>query len=334
MKLSIVSSLYRSSATVEEFARRALAAGEALFDQVELILVNDGSPDDSLDRALAVRARDPRVTVIDLSRNFGHHRALMTGLAHADGDYVFLIDSDLEEEPEVLATFHARLEAGDCDVVFGVQERRKGSLVERAMGALFFALASALTLPRLPRNLVIVRLMTRRYVQALVEHRDREFIIAQLFVSTGFVQVPVPVRKLSRSPTTYSLRRRSELAIKYLTANSTKLLYVILAAGLLLASASALAMVYLVGRYLVGGIGVSGWTSLIVSIWFFGGCTILILGIQGIYIANILVETKPRPYSVIRQIYGKAPGDRAVELHPVEGVLRSDQLGGRVHPLR
>src|SRR5690348_6827932 len=109
MKLSIVATLYRSAATVDEFYRRAMAAGEKLTDRIELILVNDGSPDDSLERALALYKADPRVVVIDLARNTGHHKAMMVGLTHARGDLVFLLDSDLEEEPELLEAFYERL---------------------------------------------------------------------------------------------------------------------------------------------------------------------------------------------------------------------------------
>ena len=142
MRLSIVTTLYQSSPTINEFYRRALAAVEPITGDIELIMVNDGSPDDSLNLALALHRTDPRVVVVDLSRNFGHHKAMMTGLAHARGDHVFLIDSDLEEEPELLTAFHERLKQGDCDVVFGVQGDWRGGLVERFTGALFFSLPS------------------------------------------------------------------------------------------------------------------------------------------------------------------------------------------------
>src|SRR5271167_816371 len=130
VKLSIVTTLYRSAGHIEEFYRRATKAAEAIADDIELVMVNDGSPDQSLDRALALHRADPRVVVVDLARNFGHHKAMMTGLAHASGDRVFLIDSDLEEEPELLIQFHERLMQGDCDVVFGVQETRRGRWLE------------------------------------------------------------------------------------------------------------------------------------------------------------------------------------------------------------
>ena len=120
MKLSVVTTLYRSAASIEEFYRRTIEAAEKIAGDVELVMVNDGSPDSSLDLALELQKRDARVIVIDLSRNFGHHKALMTGLAHTTGDLVFLIDSDLEEQPEDLAALYRRFSQNDCDVVFGV----------------------------------------------------------------------------------------------------------------------------------------------------------------------------------------------------------------------
>ena len=303
MKLSIVATLYRSAATVDEFYRRAMTAGEQVADSIELILVNDGSPDDSLDRALAIHASDSRVVVIDLARNAAHHKAMMVGLSHVRGDLVFLIDSDLEEEPELLVRFYERLRAGDCDVVYGVQEARRGGFLSRLPGELYFALLAWLSDQPVPRNLMTARLMTRDYVRALVRHRDREFVIAQLWAASGFRQVAVPAQKLSLSKTTYSFRRRLEMAIKHVTSTSTRLLYLILYAGLLVSSCAAATVAYFSVRYIFFGIGVDGWTSLIVSVWFFGGLTTLILGIIGIYIANLLSESKRRPYAVIRRVY-------------------------------
>jgi putative glycosyltransferase len=307
VRLSIVTTLYRSASTINEFYCRALAVAEPITQDIELVIVNDGSPDDSLDLALALHRTDPRVVVVDLARNFGHHKAMMTGLAHASGDLVFLIDSDLEEEPELLTRFYDRLCKGDCDVVFGVQEARRGGLVDRVTGALFFSLVRALSDQPIPRNIVIARLMTRDYVHALIRHRDREFLIAHLWQVTGFRQIALPVRKLSRSPSTYSLGMRIEMAVKYLTTTSTKLLYFILYAGVAIFVLSVMTIIYFLSRYLLSGIGVDGYTSLIVSIWFFGGLTTLILGVLGIYVANIISETKRRPYTVVREVHRAQP---------------------------
>ncbi|MEZ0168394.1 glycosyltransferase family 2 protein [Microvirga sp. TS319] len=305
MKLSIVSTLYRSAGTINEFCRRSIAAAEQITDDIEIVLVNDGSPDDSLERALALHTADPRIVVVDLARNFGHHKAMMTGLAHARGDLIFLIDCDLEEEPELLSQFYATQRHENCEVVYGVQETRRGGTIERITGGLFFSVVEALSDHKLPRNLVTARLMRRDYVRALVKHRDREFLIAHLWDIAGFKQVPLRVKKLSLSPTTYSLHRRLEMGIKYVTTTSTKLLYYFLYAGILVAGFSTVTIGYFLIRYLISGIAVDGWTSLIVSVWFFGGLTTLILGVLGIYIANILSETKRRPYTIVRQVHRK-----------------------------
>ncbi len=126
MKLSIVTTLYKSAQSVEEFYRRAVAAGENLTDDFEIVIVDDGSPDNSLVIACALAAKDSRIRVIELSRNFGHHKALMTGLDHARGDLCFLIDSDLEEDPAILSEFFDKLRSSDVDVVYGFQSGRKG----------------------------------------------------------------------------------------------------------------------------------------------------------------------------------------------------------------
>jgi putative glycosyltransferase len=121
MQLSIVTTLYKSAPYIEEFWKRMTASAAAITDDYEIIFVNDGSPDDSLGVALKVHERDPKVKVVDLSRNFGHHKAIMTGLSAAKGELVFLIDVDLEEEPEWLQLFHKTLQdTKGCDVVYVV----------------------------------------------------------------------------------------------------------------------------------------------------------------------------------------------------------------------
>jgi putative glycosyltransferase len=320
VKLSIVTTLYQSAPTIDEFYRRAIAAAELITADIELVMVNDGSPDVSLDHALSLHRLDSRVVVVDLARNFGHHKAMMIGLAHATGDRVFLVDSDLEEEPELLTRFHDRFMEGDCDVVFGVQETRRGQWLERMSGEMFFFLIDALSDQKIPRNNVVARLMTREYVRALVRHLDREFMMIHLMQLAGYRQVALVIRKHANSPSTYSLRMRAEMAIKYLTTTSTKLLYLVLYVGISIFSLSIVVIVYFIARYFTSGIGVSGFTSQIVSIWFLGGLITLILGILGIYIANILSETKRRPYAVIRRVHRVKPA--APDLTPVRLDLR------------
>jgi putative glycosyltransferase len=310
VKLSIVTTLYKSSPYVSEFHRRVSEAAVALTSDYEVIFVNDGSPDDSLDIALSLYRSDPRVCVIDLSRNFGHHKAIMTGLARARGDLVFLIDSDLEEEPGWLGQFHDVLARTHADVVFGVQQRRKGGVIERVTGALYYLTFNALLEMPIPRNIVTARLMTRRYVASLVQHRDRELNLAALWMSTGFLQVPVAVNKRSRAGTSYTIRRRVSVLVNAITSFSNRpLIYIFYLGGLIVFTSVAYGT-YLVWTALHGGVGIPGWASLIVSIWFLGGVTIFCVGVIGIYLAKVFMETKQRPYTIVRAAYGLECQDR------------------------
>ena len=139
MKLSIVATLYQSAHHIVEFYERASATAKKLAgDDYEIILVNDGSPANSLGIAVRLTELDGHVVLVDLSRNFGHHKAMMTGLAHTQGDRIFLIDSDLEEAPEWALDFTEKMNVEDCDVVYGVQKNRKGGWFERWSGECYY----------------------------------------------------------------------------------------------------------------------------------------------------------------------------------------------------
>ena len=304
--LSVVATLYRSAPGLAEFHARATAAARALAgDSYEIVFVNDGSPDDSLDRAIAIAGADPHVVVVDLSRNFGHHKAMMTGLDHARGERIFLIDSDLEEDPAWLAEFDGVMARTGSDMVYGVQATRKGGTFERWSGEAFYTLFNWGTGLNLPRNLVTARLMTRRYVEALLLHREREVFLAGLLHITGFAQTPVEVLKLSLSPTTYTLRRKLGLMVNSITAFSNAPLVFIFHVGVTI---SVLALGYIVwltvNRVFFSAIQ-SGWTSLIASVWLVGGLNILFLGVIGIYLSKIFTETKQRPYTIVRKVHGR-----------------------------
>jgi len=306
MKLSIVATLYQSASYLREFHARCTAvARDFAGEDYEVILVNDGSPDDSLQLAMRLADEDPRVVVIDLSRNFGHHKAMMTGLMAAEGDHVFLIDSDLEEEPEWLPSFAQQMRAEGCDMVYGVQAARKGGWFERLSGPVFYRLFRALTGVQQPDNIVTARLMTRRYVRALVAHQEREINIGGLWIITGFRQSCQVVRKHDTSPTTYTLSRKFSHLVNGVTSFSSLPLVFTFYMGLLTSATAACFILYLVLRYLLVATPPEGYTSIVASIWLFSGLIILFLGIQGIYIAKIFSEVKQRPYTIVRQVYGR-----------------------------
>ena len=309
MKLSIVATLYQSALYVGEFHRRASAAARQLVgEDFEIVLVNDGSPDDSLDIAVALTESDSRVVVVDLSRNFGHHKAMMTGLAHAKGDRVFLTDIDLEEEPEYLIAFADDMQSDSCDVVYGVQEQRKGGHIERWTGQWFYSLFKVLTGLALPENVVTSRLMTRRYVDALLRHEEREIFIAGLWHITGFVQCAHVVRKYSTSETTYTFRRKMSLLVNSVTSFSNAPLVGIFYVGVSISLVATIYIVYLIFNRMFLSRPLSGWTSVMGSIWLLGGMVISFIGIVGIYLSKIYSETKRRPYTIVRQVYAKPKG--------------------------
>jgi putative glycosyltransferase len=307
MELSIITTLYNSAGFLPEFYTRASAAARQLTSDYELIFVNDGSPDESLEVALTFFESDEHVRVIDLSRNFGHHKAMMTGLEHSQGDLVLLIDCDLEEDPELLERLHAELLASRADMVYGVQLARKGSLFERASGAIYYSVVNSLSSPPLPRNLITLRLMTRRYVAALLRHREREVNIAGLWAITGFRQQPLTVVKHWRRSSSYNLPRKLSVLVDSITSFSNRPLVFIFYLGCFISAAAGLAAAYLIVRRLFFGVLLDGWPSLIVSVWLLGGITIFCLGIIGIYLSKIFVETKQRPYTIVRQCYERRP---------------------------
>jgi putative glycosyltransferase len=306
VKLSIVATLYKSAGSISEFCLRASEAARTLVgDDYEIILVNDGSPDDSLDRARALVDGDPHIVAVDLSRNFGHHKAMITGLAHAQGDRILLIDSDLEEDPAWLLPFAERMEESNADVVYGVQEYRKGSRSERWSGEIFYSLFRRITGLDLPRNIVTARLMTRRYTDALLLHREREVFLAGLWHITGFLQTPMIVKKLSLSHTTYTWPMKFNILVNSITSFSNAPLIFIFNVGIGISALSLLYIAYLVVNRVFLASPLSGWTSVMASIWLIGGLVISFIGILGIYVSKIFTETKQRPYSIVRGIYGR-----------------------------
>ena len=324
IRLSIVSTLYRSEPHLEQFHRRVVAAAEHITPDFELVLVDDGSPDDSVRTARALIARDNRVRLVRLSRNYGHFHAIMTGLDHTRGELIFLVDSDLEEPPEVLGAFFERMtDGGDgdpIDVVYGVQARRRGRLLERGLGALFYSLFNRLSDVKVPRNALVARLMTRRYVNALLRHRERELFMLGVMTQVGFRQEPVLVEKADTAPTTYTFWKKVSLTLKSMAAFSDKPLSAIFLLGLVISFLAVLGMLYLIITYLAFSKHyLVGWTSLALLVSFFGGMILISIGAVGFYLGRVFVEVKERPVIVMQ-----------VEETLAEDTVGARELAGRV----
>ncbi len=317
MRVSVVTTMYYSEPYLEEFYRRAVAAIAPLGMEIEFVFVDDGSPDGSAALARSFLDRDERVRVVELTRNYGHHRAIMVGLQHASGDLIFLIDCDLEESPELFAEMYATLEASrrsgnPADVVYAVPQRRKGGWFERISGALFYKLFTAMSGLNVPASWMTVRLMTARYVRALLAHRERELFLGGLLWITGFRQVGITASKGHKGSTRWSLLRKLRVSLQAFTAFSDRPLWLLTYFGVMISVASASGILLLLTQCLVFGVKYyAGWVSVILAISFFGGLNIFAIALVGLYVARVFVEVKQRP-CLIKDLHdNRQPGVRA-----------------------
>jgi putative glycosyltransferase len=308
--ISIVTTLYKSELYVNEFYERSLSVIKELQLSYEIIYVDDGSPDNSLEFAIDLTKKDANVKVVEFSRNFGHHKAIMAGLAESKGGFVFLIDSDLEEEPELLKVFWNEIhkeENKDVDVLYGVQAyKRKGAWFEQWSGGIFYPIFNFLVdnkQGKLPVNLLVVRLMKRKYVETLTLIQERDFYFAPTVHDIGFNQKSIAVIKHSTSPTTYNFFRKYNMFINSTLAFTSKPLYFIFYFGILLTLASFVIGFYLLFRKIFFDVGIDGWSSLMISIWFLGGLLICFLGVISLYLLKLFVETKRRPFYIIKNVH-------------------------------
>lgn len=305
MYLSIVTTLYRSSQYLEEFYNRISKEAEKITEDYEIIFVDDGSPDDGLSKVIKIGEKDHHIKVIELSRNFGHHKAIMTGLDHANGDYVFLIDCDLEEDPELLGKFWEVLnnDNQNFDTVYGIQKKRKGYLFEKVSGWLFYKMFNFFSEVKIPENFLTIRLMKKKYVQNLLAFKEKQLVFSILTVLNGFKAKEIIVSKKNLSISTYNFLTKFNLLLDIITASTPKILKLSFYLGLFITINSVFSILYLIYKKLMLDTVQDGWVSLIVVIFFFGGLILLFIGILGLYISEIFHEVKNRPLTIIKNIY-------------------------------
>ncbi len=304
MHLSVVSSIYRSESTIAEFVRQADAAAAAVTSDYEIILVNDGSPDRAREIVIELQSTYPRVTLIDLSRNFGQLPAIHAGLSYSRGDYVFVLDSDLEESPALLRSFMDRLLARPgLDVVYGVQQARRDPPLRALTSRLFYAVFSRMTGIVDLQNMLVLRLMTRRFLDAYLSLGDYHLFIAGLSHHAGFEKETIIVEKSYKGSSGYSFRKRLMMAGDAILSFSTQPLYWLFFGSL----AAALLFVLLAGglviKRLMNPDFQAGWASLVISTWFVGAVTTNCMAVIGLYVAKVFEQVKDRPRFVVRQVY-------------------------------
>ncbi len=305
MKLSIVTTLYCSSPYIAEFYRRVVAAADQVVSSYELIFVDDGSPDDSLSIVIDIAKKDDRVKVIELSKNFGHHKAMLAGLEGSVGERVFLVDCDLEEPPESLIEFWDEIESNEgVDIVYGVNsESKEGSIAKRLASSAFYSVFNFFSYVKIPDNELVARLMTARYVKSLLSYCERDVFIPGIWADVGFNRSTVTVLKTFDGNSSYSLKKRLSMASDAVTSFSTKPLVYIFYFGLAMFLFSALTILYLIIRKLFFGTMLGGWTSLLASTYLIGGAIILSVGVIGVYVSRIFTEVKQRPRHIVKKVY-------------------------------
>jgi putative glycosyltransferase len=307
MKLSVVSTLYKSRVFLEDFLTETIEAIKKLnIEDFEIIFVNDGSPDDSLLFLIHKKTTIPQIKIIDLSRNFGHHYAMQVGLQHTKGDFVFLIDNDLEVSPSfIMECFTEMDNHQDLDVVYGFQEVRKGKFIENIGGSIFWTLLNKFSDVKIPKNILTERLMKRDYVDSLLTLGDANLFLGGMMYWTGYNQKGLSVKKRTRKgESTYSLTKRMELMIQAITSFSGKPLEYLFYLGLLITSTSIGVIIYIVIKKIIYGDTVQmGWTSLITLNVLILGILSTFLGLIGIYIFKIFKQVQGRPNAIIKRIY-------------------------------
>jgi glycosyltransferase involved in cell wall biosynthesis len=301
--VSVVLPVYNEEGNVGELHHRLTAVLTGAGLTYELIFVNDGSRDGSWGKILELSNTDRRVCGVNLSRNFGHQLAITAGIELSRGEAVVVMDSDLQDPPELIPELHARFRDG-FDVVYAQRRTRDGETwFKKATATAFYRLMRRMTPIDIPVDTGDFRLMSRRVVGDLSRLQERHRFVRGLVSWVGYNQTAVFYDRSARhgGTTKYPITKMIGFALDGLTSFSRQPLRLVTDLGLLLALASLTLMVGLIGYKLAGGSGlVSGWTSLAVAVLFLGGVQLLAVGILGEYIGRIYEEVKGRPLYLVR----------------------------------
>jgi polyisoprenyl-phosphate glycosyltransferase len=302
---SIVAPVFNEEETLTHFYDRMIAVMEQVGEPFELVLVNDGSKDSSFRIMSDLHARDPRVRAVDFSRNFGHQIAISAGLDYAQGQAVVVIDSDLQDPPEVILTMIERWKQG-AEVVYAQRATRKGETKFKLLtAAAFYHLIGRITSVDIPRNVGDFRLMDRSVVDTLIKMREHHRFMRGLSAWVGFRQEAVLYERHERfaGTTKYPLSKMIRFSLDAITSFSHFPLQLATTLGFILAGISLLGIVVAaVLRIFVGAI--TGQASTLILVLFLGGIQLIFLGIIGEYLGRIYDEVRARPLYIVHHTLG------------------------------
>ena len=312
--ISVVVPVYKSRDCLAELYRRLVQAIEPITPDFEMVLVEDGGDDGSWEGIVALARRDPRVKGLKLSRNFGQHYAITAGLDHASGDWVVVMDCDLQDQPEEIGKLYRKAQEG-YDVVFARRHNRDDSLYRKLSSRLFSLLYNYLGDIKVDNSVANFSISSRRVIAYVRQFRERNRSFPIFLNSAGFRRGYVDVQHAARyaGESTYNFGKLLDFAIQCIASQSNKPLRLSIRFGFALAFLSILYGAIIVIRYLHAGVSVPGWTTLAVLVSFLGGLGFANLGIIGLYLGKVFDEVKGRPlYCVERTLNVMVKSDRSV----------------------
>lgn len=300
---SIVAPVFNEEETVPHFYQRVVRVMEQISEPFELVLVNDGSRDGSYAVMKQLHQQDPRVRVVDFSRNFGHQIAISAGLDHARGDAVVIIDSDLQDPPEVILQLIAAWKKG-AEVVYAQRNKRSGETRFKLWtAAAFYRLIERITSINIPRDTGDFRLLDRQVVKALIAMREQHRFMRGLSVWVGFRQEAVQYDRHERfaGETKYPLRKMLKFSLDAITSFSHVPLQLATTFGFILAGISLIGIIVAIILRLFTD-AIVGQASTLILVLFLGGIQLIFLGIIGEYLGRIYDEVRSRPLYIVREL--------------------------------
>ena len=304
-KISIVVPMYNEQEVAKEFYNRTISVLTKLIEyDYEIIVVNDGSRDKTLEILLNIVREDEHVKVINFSWNFGHQAAITAGIENATGDAIITIDADLQDPPEIIVDMIREYEKG-YDIVYAKRKsRKKDTFFKRETAKLYYKILNKLSDIKIPENVGDFRLISKRVQEVFIKLPEKDRYVRGMFAWMGFNQTMVEFDRASRyaGKTKYPLSKMIKLALSGIVGFSTKPLRIIFKLGLATTFISFILMIYAIVMKILGSVE-NGWSSIMVAITFIGGIQLLSLGIVAEYIAKIYGEVKERPVYIIMDKY-------------------------------
>jgi polyisoprenyl-phosphate glycosyltransferase len=306
VKYSIVIPLYNEEGILPRLVERLQQIMGEFDGPAEVVMVDDGSKDSTVQLVQTASARDPRFKLIQFSRNFGHQMAITAGMDAAAGEAVIIMDADLQDPPYVILQMIEKWQEG-YEVVYGLRKHRQGErLFKTATASMFYGLLHRIADTDTPVDVGDFRLVDRKALNAFLEMRESNRYVRGMFSWIGFRQVAVPYVREERQAgaTHYTLRKMMRLASNGITGFSTAPLRLALGTGAFLACAALVYGVVAIALKLAGESLVPGYASLLFAITFLSGIQLIVMGMVGLYVGRIYDEAKGRPLYIVRETHG------------------------------